>query len=182
LPARYMLHVGVVEEKKNIDTVLEASVNALNSGLADAVLFAGRDGLGAGRIRRLASKLGLGQKARFLGFVPQELLPGLYALADLFLFPSRYEGFGLPVLEAMASGVPVISSGTSAIPEVAGDAALLLDPTDVSGLSQAITAVLSDGGLRAQLRCRGLSRSQRFSWDVAAAKHVAVYRRVLAIG
>jgi len=182
LPERYILHVGIVEEKKNLEAALEASVSALSGGLVDAILFAGRDGLGAKRIRRLASRLGLGQKARFLGFVPQELLPGLYAMAALFVFPSRYEGFGLPVLEAMASGVPVISSGTSSVPEVAGDAAILLDPTDVEGLSQAIVAVLTDGELRARLRVRGLSRALRFSWDEAAAKHVAVYRRVLETG
>jgi glycosyltransferase involved in cell wall biosynthesis len=181
LPGRYMLHVGIIEEKKNLGAVLEASVSVLSRGLADAILFAGRDGLGAKRIRRLASSLGLEEKARFFGFVPQQLLPGLYALATLVVFPSRYEGFGLPVLEAMASGVPVISSATSAVPEVAGDAALLLDPTDIPGLSRAMIAVLTDDGLRAQLRRRGLSRARQFSWDEAAAKHVAVYRRVLDV-
>ncbi len=179
LPARYILQVGLIEQKKNLAAVLRASTAALNAGLADAVVFAGRDGLGAAGIRRLASRLGLDGKARFLGYVPQDLLPGLYSLATLFVFPSHYEGFGLPVLEAMASGVPVIASSTSAIPEVAGDAAMLIDPADVNGLSRAIRTALTDESLRARLRDRGLSRARMFSWDEAAAKHVGLYRRVL---
>jgi glycosyltransferase involved in cell wall biosynthesis len=182
LPARYILQVGVIEQKKNLATVLRASTAALSAGLADAVVFAGRDGLGAAGIRRLASRLGLDGKARFLGYIPQDLLPGLYSLSTLFVFPSHYEGFGLPVLEAMASGVPVIASSTSAIPEVAGDAAMLIDPADVNGLTRAIMTALTDEGLRAQLRDRGLSRARMFSWDEAAAKHVAAYRRVLEAG
>jgi glycosyltransferase involved in cell wall biosynthesis len=182
LPARYILHVGAIEEKKNLAAVLSASAAALSADLADGVVFAGRDGLGAAGIRRLAAKLGLAGKARFLGYVPQDLLPGLYTLATLFVFPSHYEGFGLPVLEAMASGVPVIASSTSAIPEVAGDAAMLVDPADVNSLTQAVRAVLTDAQIRIQLRDRGLSRVRLFSWDEAAARHVAAYRRVLGIG
>ncbi len=182
LPERYILQVGAVEKKKNPLTLLEASASALGCGLVDAVLFAGRDGLGAGDVRRLAASLRLGRKVRFLGYVPQELLPGLYALATLVAFPSQYEGFGLPLLEAMGSGVPVISSRTSAIPEVCGDAAILVNPGDTDELRRALTAVLTDDGLRADLRRRGLLRARQFSWEEAAAQHVVLYRRVLTTG
>lgn len=179
LPERYLLHVGIVESKKNLCAVLEAAAPALRSGLLDAVVLAGRDGFGASSIRRASSTLGLAQKVRFLGFVSQEYLPGLYALASIFVFPSLYEGFGLPVLEAMASGVPTVSSRTSAIPEVVGDAALLVDPADTGSLGETITTLLTDLDLRERLVRHGRLRVRQFSWDRAAAEHVAVYRRTL---
>lgn len=181
LPERYILHVGIVEVKKGIDTLLEASAGVVHSGLVDAVVIAGRDGLGAREIRGRARELGLGDRAMFLGFVPQELLPGLYSLASVVVFSSRYEGFGLPVLEGMASGVPVIASSSSSIPEVAGDAAVLVPPGNTQQLAGALQAVLGDVSYRLDLTRRGLSRVRQFSWAASAAKHVAVYRRVLDI-
>ncbi len=179
LPKTFILHVGIVEKRKNLSTVLKAGAAVLGAGMADGIVFAGRDGLGAVDIRRLASSLGLGAKARFLGFVPQELMPGLYALAKVVVFPSLYEGFGLPVLEAMASGVPVIASRTSAIPEVAGDAAILLEQPEPAALQSALVDLLTNSALSADLRSRGLSQAKKFTWEAAAAKHVEVYRRVL---
>jgi len=181
LPERYVLHVGIVEVKKGIDTLLEAGADIISAGLADAVVIAGRDGFGAREMRDLAFGLGLGDRARFLGFVSQELLPGLYALASAVVFSSRYEGFGLPVLEAMASGVPVVASESSSIPEVAGDAAVLVPPGDVGKLIEALHSVLSSAELSAELRRRGLSRAKQFTWKESAAKHVAVYRQALGL-
>lgn len=181
LPRRYILHVGIVETKKNIETLLAASADLISAQLVDSVVLAGRDGFGAREIRSFASALGLDGKARFIGFVPQGLLPGLYALATAVVFPSQYEGFGLPVLEGMASGIPVIAAECSSIPEVAGDAAVLFPPGDAARLTAALRTVLSDAEFRADLTRRGLSRARRFTWAESAARHVDVYRQVLAI-
>jgi glycosyltransferase involved in cell wall biosynthesis len=181
LPKRYILHVGIVEVKKGIDTLLQASASVIRAGLADAVVIAGRDGFGSREIRGLAYDLGLGDKVSFLGFVPQELLPGLYALASAVAFSSRYEGFGLPVLEAMASGVPVVASESSSIPEVAGDAAILVPLGDAGKLVEALRSVLGSAELSAELRRRGLSRVKQFTWTESAARHVAVYRQILGL-
>ena len=119
---------------------------------------------------------------RFLGFVPQEELPVIYAGARLFVYPSRYEGFGLPVVEAMASGVPVITSSVSCLPEIAGDAADLVHPDDTDRLRIAMERLLEDDGHRAELRARGIERATRFSWQRCAEETVAVYRRVAGAG
>jgi glycosyltransferase involved in cell wall biosynthesis len=116
---------------------------------------------------------------RFLGYVDQHWLVGLYHLARLLVFPSWFEGFGVPVLEAMACGTPVVASNTSSLPEVAGDAAILFPPTDAGALERALIEVLSQPQLHAELRRRGLARAARFTWSEAAAKHVEVYRQVL---
>ncbi|MGQ9678245.1 MAG: glycosyltransferase family 4 protein [bacterium] len=179
LPERYILHVGVVEVKKNIATLIEASAPLIKSGMVDAVVLAGRDGLGADEIRRRAKVLGLEERAHFLGFVSQNLLPGVYIGAKVVVFPSRYEGFGMPVLEAMACGTPVITSNVSSLPEVAGDAALLVAPDNPEELGQALVRVLTDERLRDSLREKGLRRAQEFSWEKAVKKHIEVYRQVL---
>jgi glycosyltransferase involved in cell wall biosynthesis len=113
---------------------------------------------------------------RFLGFVPEEDKALLYNAAALFVFPSRYEGFGLPPLEAMACGTPVIAARTASLPEVVGDGGLLIAPDDVAGLAQAILAVLSDQNRQAELRARGLVQAARFSWTQTAQEMLAVYR------
>jgi alpha-1,3-rhamnosyl/mannosyltransferase len=117
-------------------------------------------------------------RLRFLGYVRQDDLPIIYAGARLFVYPSRYEGFGLPVLEAMASGVPVVTSSVSCLPEIAGDAAELVHPDDLDGLRAILERLLEDDSRCAQLRGRGLARATRFSWQRCAEETVAVYRRV----
>jgi len=181
LPSRYILHVGVIECKKNLIALIKAGVNVIKQGLADAVVFAGRDGLGADEIRGFASVCGLNESVKFLGYVPQELLPGLYALARVVVFPSFYEGFGMPVLEGMASGVPVIVSGFSSLPEVAQDAGFILKEASAEEIEQALQLVLGNESLWAELSERGLKRAQAFSWAESAARHIEVYRRVLGI-
>jgi glycosyltransferase involved in cell wall biosynthesis len=112
-----------------------------------------------------------------IGFVPDEDLPSLYSLAEAFVFPSLYEGFGLPVLEAMGCGTPVVCSNTSSLPEVAGDAALLVAPTDVHGWVQVLQQITSNSTLRTELRHRGLAQAARFTWETAARQTLEVYRQ-----
>jgi glycosyltransferase involved in cell wall biosynthesis len=116
---------------------------------------------------------------RFFGFVPDETLAVLYRLAAAFVFPSLYEGFGLPPLEAMASGTPVITSNVSSLPEVVGDAALLIDPYEPDAIADAMYRVLSDSALRESLRERGFARARHFSWDRSIRRVHEIYREVL---
>jgi glycosyltransferase involved in cell wall biosynthesis len=114
---------------------------------------------------------------RFFGFVPDATLSVLYRLASVFVFPSLYEGFGLPPLEAMASGTPVVTSNVSSLPEVAGDAAVLVDPYDPEAIADGIYRVLTDEGLRHDLRQKGLNRARQFSWEDSARRVRAIYQQ-----
>jgi glycosyltransferase involved in cell wall biosynthesis len=179
LPRRFILHVGAIERRKKLETLLEAAAPLFGADLADAVVLAGEEGHGADVVHRTAARLGIQGRVRYLGYVPQELLPALYGLAGVLSFASVYEGFGVPVLEAMACGTPVVTSNVSSLPEVAGDAALMVSPGDVEGLRRALTSLLMDAQLRVDLRQKGLARAREFSWTTTAAAHLAVYRRVL---
>jgi glycosyltransferase involved in cell wall biosynthesis len=130
-------------------------------------------------LRRLVHRHHLHKHVRFLGFVPDTTLAALYRLAQAFVFPSLYEGFGFPPLEAMASGTAVVTSNVSSLPEVVGDAALLIDPLDPAALAAAMSQVLGDDVLRADLVRRGHIRAQAFSWARAADDTRAVYRQVI---
>ena len=180
LAPRYVLHVGVVEAKKNIETILRACAPLIQEHCVDEVVLAGRSGRGVESVRLLARQLNLERKVRFLGYVPQDDMRGLYTLASALVFPSWFEGFGLPVLEAMACGTPVVASNSSSLPEVVGDAALLFPPESSDALRVALSRVLSDAVLRSRLIANGFSRAREFSWDESARKHMNVYRRVLA--
>lgn len=178
-PARpYVLCVAGADPTKNVGTLIEAFGRLPESlrGSHDLVL--------AGDFRRrrdlyeLVRRLGIEPQTVFTGVISDERLVELYQKARLFVFPSLYEGFGFPVLEAMACGCPVISSNASSLPEVTGDAALLVDPQDVGELSRQMERVLADGALREALKQRGLDRAAQFSWDRTARETVAVYRRV----
>jgi len=181
LPEHFILYVGTIEPRKNLSALLEAFV-ALQNRLAtrDAaalrLVFVGKKGwLYEGFFRRLR-ELGLEDRAFFTGYVPDEDLPAIYSAADLFVFPSLYEGFGLPVLEAMACGTPVICSDTSSLPEVAGDAALMVPPTDVRALAEAMERMLCDAQMRTTLREKGLAWVRRFTWEKTAQQTVSVYK------
>ncbi len=130
-------------------------------------------------LRELAHAAGVEDDVRFLGWCTGEEIEGLWALAEAFVFPSLYEGFGLPVLEAMARGVPVACSGTSSLPEVAGEAALLFDPRDQRAIAAALTRLLEDPALRERLRTAGLARAREFSWERAARLTLDSYARAL---
>jgi glycosyltransferase involved in cell wall biosynthesis len=131
------------------------------------------------QLRERAASAGVAADVRFLGWLSGAELEGLWAVADTFVFPSLYEGFGLPVLEAMARGVPVASSNASSLPEVAGDAALLFDPHDESAIASAVERLLSDPEEAARLRARGLERARSFTWERTARLVLASYGRAL---
>jgi glycosyltransferase involved in cell wall biosynthesis len=120
----------------------------------------------------------LHKHVRFLGFLSDDTLAALYRMAAVFVFPSLYEGFGLPPLEAMASGTPVVTSNVSSLPEVVGDAAVLVDPTDAMDIKEGIKRVLTDPELREQLRARGLVRAQQFSWETSVRRTREIYQDV----
>ncbi len=131
-------------------------------------------------LRERTHTLGIEDDVRFPAWVSAEELEGLWGLAEAFVFPSLYEGFGLPVLEAMARGVPVACSDASSLPEVAGDAALLFDPRDESAIARALSRLLDDPELRDRLRARGLARVAEFTWERTARLTLESYRRALA--
>jgi len=143
------------------------------------VVLAGEEGLGAGDVRRVVAELGIGDRVKFLGYVPQEMVAPLYSLARCAVYPSWYEGFGMPVLEAMACGTPVIAANASSLPEVGGDAAVLVPPGDVGALARAMEQLLDGERERAGRASRGLSRARQFTWEACAERHVEVYRRFM---
>jgi len=172
----YILYVGNLEPKKNIPTLLKAftAVNSKNGGDCKLVIV-GQKVWKYQPIFNTIQELNLQNKVIFLGYVPEQDLPGIYNAASLFVLPSIYEGFGFPPLEAMACGVPVITSNSSSLPEVVGDAGVMVDPYDSAALAAAINQVLSDEKLRTTLIKRGLERVKLFSWQKCAEETVAVY-------
>jgi len=178
LPDRYILFLGALEPRKNLATLLDA-YDQLPQALRESfpLVVAGASGW---KNRRLRQRLAAAQRAgvRWLGYVPPSVLPLVYGGASLFVFPSLYEGFGLPVLEAMAAGVPVVTSNVSSLPEVAGDAALTVDPRSASELARAIERVLTDSALAADLAQRGQRRARDYTWEKAALATKAFFERV----
>jgi glycosyltransferase involved in cell wall biosynthesis len=179
--ARYALVLGAVDPRKNTALVLEAFARFRDSGSHDhRLVLAGLDRLAEAALRRRASELGIASQVTPLGFVTPAELVALYNGASMFLYPSRYEGFGLPVLEAMACGTPVVASCTTSIPEVAGSAAILVEPTDLDALVRAMRLVAEHEPTRRRLREAGLRRAAAFSWDRAARETLAVYETALS--
>jgi glycosyltransferase involved in cell wall biosynthesis len=175
----YILTVGSLEPRKNTIGLIEAVASLpveLTENLSLAVV--GPEGWLNRDIRERLQAASRDLHIRNLGYVEDGDLAALYSFAEVFVYPSFTEGFGLPVLEAMACGAPVVSSNSSAIPEVAGDAALLVDPHDSSAIANAIERALSDESLRLELRRRGLERAAGFSWQRTAEQTMEVYRRV----
>jgi glycosyltransferase involved in cell wall biosynthesis len=179
LPERYLLFVGTLEPRKNLIRLLAAFERLHAERLTDALVIVGKRGwLYDDFFARLAGSPAR-QAVIFPGFVPDADLPAVYAGAQALAFPSEFEGFGLPVLEAMACGAPVVCSSTSSLPEVAGGAALLVDPADTDALAAALRQILGDPGLAADLARRGVAQAACFSWSRAAAETLAVYRRLI---
>ncbi|MFH1724562.1 MAG: glycosyltransferase family 1 protein [Elusimicrobiota bacterium] len=176
LPARYLLMIGPFDPWCDPANSIRA-LAALPDSLADThLVMAGQPGACHDAARRLIEDAGLAGRVRWLGHVPQDDLVGLYNLADALVFASYYEGFGLPVLEAMACGTPVVTSNVTSLPEVAADAALLVAPDDVDGLRDALRRVLDDDALRRTLRDKGLRRAASATWEKTARDTLAVYR------
>jgi len=181
--APFLLHVGDLHERRNLALIVEALFEArrhFGSASALSLVLAGVDrGVGEG-LCALAEEQGSRDAVVRLGSVDEPLLRTLYQCATALVYPSLYEGFGLPLLEAMASGTPVIASRAASIPEVVGDAGVLVNPDDVAAWAEAIVKVVNDEYLREQLQRRGLSRASTFTWEQTARLTVAVYRHVLS--
>ena len=176
----FVLHVGDLHERRNLVTVVDAVIGArrhFGGAAAVSLVLAGVDrGVGDG-LCAIAAAAGVPEAIVLLGPVSEELLLSLYRCATAVVYPSLYEGFGLPVLEAMACGTPVIASRAASIPEVLGDAGLLLDPTDVAAWTTAVVDVVNDDDRRAQMRSKGLARASEFSWARTARLTIDVYFR-----
>ena len=176
----YALFVGVLQPRKNIERMVGAMIAARDDhGLDHRLVVAGKVGWKAGSALETVRAAEVAGVAQYLGYVADEDLPALYAGADLFLFATLYEGFGIPVLEAFACGTPVITSNVSALPEVAGDAALLIDPRDEAEIASAIALLARDEDLRADLIARGHERVKRFSWTRSAELTLEAYERAV---
>ncbi|MCP4655828.1 MAG: glycosyltransferase family 4 protein, partial [bacterium] len=176
----YFLFVGNPKPHKNLDNVVKAYARALqlHSFPHPLVCVGDRDATEF-KIRQRARQLGISDRIVLLGHVAQEALPAVYQGASLFLYPTLYEGFGLPVVEAMASNVPVITSNTSALKEIAAGYAHLVSPLDVEGIAKAIVQCVGDDEHRTSLRKLGLRRAQDFQWHEAARKTLDIYRQVI---
>lgn len=175
----YVLTVGTLEPRKNIKTLIQAyAMMAKTLRQEFQLVIVGGDGWLASDLPGFAHKLGLGDRVKFLGHIEENDLVVLFSLAELFVYPSLYEGFGLPVLEAMACGVPVISSNRSSIPEVTGSAAVLVNPDDPLELACAMEVLLEKRDFRQRLSRLGLEQSKNFSWEKTAEQTLAVYREL----
>ena len=142
------------------------------------LVLAGGRGWGERAVLEAADRADLGSGIRFAGWVPEDEIPLWYNAADLFVYPSEYEGFGLPALEALACGTPVVTSNRSSLPEVVGDAAVLVDPLDSQSIAEGIARALQDSALRSRLSQAGPAQARRFSWRRMAEETLAVYRSV----
>lgn len=172
----FILHVGTLQPRKNIPVLLRAFAE-LNDPNVDLVLVGGKGWL-FDEIFALVEQLNLRKQVRFTGFVPDAELPLWYNAAQLFVFPSIYEGFGIPAADAMACGTPVIVANTSSLPEVVGEAGLLFEPQAVSALTERIASVLYDPVQAVTMRERGLAQARKFSWTHSGRKMAALYRQL----
>jgi glycosyltransferase involved in cell wall biosynthesis len=180
--APYLLYVGNIEPRKNVSAIISAYAEVLKTRELKPkprLVIAGSDSGLCNDVFALPARLGVSQDVSFIGPVSYDDLPLLYADAALFLFPSLHEGFGLPVLEAMACGTPVITSNVTSLPEIAGDAAITVDPTKTGELSDAVACVLSHESFAQKLREKGLERASQFTWAETARRTLQVYERVL---
>jgi len=179
LPARFALFFSTIEPRKNLLMLLEAYGALLaRAPTAPDLVVAGRKGWLFEPVFERVQALGLAPRVHFTDWIAEADAPALMNAAEVFLYPSLYEGFGLPPLEAMACGVPVLCSNASSLPEVVGEAGLLLPPQDAAAWTNALERVLDDPALRQDLRGRGLARARQFTWEAAARQTLAVYERV----
>jgi glycosyltransferase involved in cell wall biosynthesis len=176
LPERYILFVGNIEPRKNLEGLIRA-FSILKHRYPEPVklVIAGQKGWKYGPVYRAAHELQLDNDIIFTGYISAEHLPAVYSMADIFVYPSLYEGFGLPLLEAMACEVPVIISNAGALPEIANEAALQLPANNIAVLAESMLQLLSDSGLRKQYIARGLARAKQFSWENTARETLNIY-------
>lgn len=179
LPQRFILFVGVIEPRKNLATLLRAYAAAREKGLESDLVLAGRSGWMNREIYALPGELNIREHVRFPGFVGDEDLPALYAAADLFAYPSLYEGFGLPVLEAMAAGLPVLVSDAPALVEVLGEAGMIIPATDVEAWTDALLVMSREDDRRRDLAAAARRRAAPFTWQQTARRTLAAYEAAL---
>jgi len=174
----YILYVGTLEARKNIARLIKAFYKLRKQGVSHKLIIVGKRGWKYKEIFDIIRELHLESDVIFTGYVRENDLPALYSAADVFVYPSIYEGFGLPLLEAMACGTPVITSNASSLPEVVNDAAVTVNPYDTDSLTNAIYAILSNNDLRSDLVRKGYKRAASYSWDKCASRTVQVYNDV----
>ncbi len=176
----YLLNVGTINPRKNLEFLVKVFFQAKKEHhLPHTLVITGKKGWHYDQLFRLVTKLGLEDDVRFTGYVQDADKPALYHGTDIFLFPSIYEGFGLPPLEAMTCGTPVISSNTSSLPEVVGDGGITLSPHDQSAWVSGIARLLQQSDFRAQMIAKGHTQAQRFSWERCAKETLDVYHQVV---
>jgi glycosyltransferase involved in cell wall biosynthesis len=180
LPDRFILFVGTLEPRKNVVRLIEAYARLPKA--RPPLMLVGGKGWHYDEVFARLEALDLSAEVHFVGYVQADDLPLWYNAADLFVYPSLYEGFGLPPLEAMACGTPVITSAASSLPEVVGKAGRLVDPTDIAALATTMDQVLSDRDVQEKMQAAGLAQARSFSWSKAARRTVDIYRRALMLG
>jgi len=180
LPGEFILGVGSVQPRKNIIRLIEAYASLLTRRELPPLVLAGRLAWLYNNSVSAAAKNRVAEHVRFLGFVPDEDLPPLYSAATVFVYPSFFEGFGLPPLEAMACGTPVITGDRTSLPEVVGDAGIMVDPYDVNAIANAIERLLADDALRSELSRRCIDRASKFSWQKTARQTLNVFEQVMS--
>lgn len=183
LPTRFLLYLGTLEPRKNLTVLLYAYARLPEALRREApLILVGGKGWGLNELRATIVHLGLEEHVRLEGYAPDDDLPLWYNAATAFVYPSVYEGWGMPVVEALACGTPVIVSAASSLPEAAGDGGLALPPYDIDGWAQALERALTDAGWRAAAAERGLVHAAACTWEQTARVHAACYRRALAVG
>jgi glycosyltransferase involved in cell wall biosynthesis len=175
----FILAVGKISPRKNLDAIIRA-LDRIRDQSPHHLVLVGGDGWDHETVRRQAGSLGLTDRVHFLGYLSDESLRALYARAAVFVYPSLFEGFGLPVLEAMAAGCPVITSTVSSLPEVAGAAAVLVNPYEVGEIAEALAMLCLDEGQAQRYSDRGVERARTFTWEKCAREVAAIYRSVLS--
>jgi len=181
LPERFVLYVGAIEPRKNLMRLMDGFAAARAQGMLHELVCVGPYGWSSRALYEHIDRIGLRRLVHFTGYVPAEDLPVIYNLGELFVFPSLYEGFGLPVVEAMACGTPVITANSSSLSEIASAAAVTVDPHSTEALTEALLRVSSNAELRADLSARGLARAAEFSWTRAAREMLGIYQRAAGV-
>jgi glycosyltransferase involved in cell wall biosynthesis len=179
LPEKFLLFLGTIEPRKNLPTLLGAFSHLVNNGFSYDLAVVGQVGWMHEEVDNLVEKLDLNQRIHFTGYLPTEDLPAIYNLADAFIYPSVYEGFGIPPLEAMACGTPVITTKSSSMMEIVGDAGILVDPINEETLADAILTLSEDKELQGKFSKRGLQRAATFTWERTAHETLKIYERVV---
>jgi glycosyltransferase involved in cell wall biosynthesis len=179
LPERFILYVGLIEPRKNLPMLISAFKRLIDSGEDYKLVLVGRYGWMYEELLKQINNLDLEGMIHFTGYVSQEDLPLVYNLSSLFVYPTIYEGFGLPVLEAMACGVPVITTDVSSLPEIVGEAGMLVPVNDVKALYGAMIEVLRDEDLRRKMINKGIQRAAKFTWEQTAKLTFQVYQQVM---